>query len=70
MIAAPPTTLRRAAAPTAPTRTSAVHTAALIYRSGEKCPGCWGTHFYLGRTTAECANCGMALALDARDARP
>lgn len=61
MIAAPPAPMRRAARPL---------TAALVYRSGDRCPACWGTHWLIGRTTAECAGCGMALALDTKDARP
>lgn len=40
-------------------------TAALVYRSGDRCPACWGTHWLIGRQTAECARCGMALAINA-----
>jgi DNA-directed RNA polymerase subunit RPC12/RpoP len=29
----------------------------LFYR-GLRCPGCFGTRFYIGRITAECAGCG------------
>jgi hypothetical protein len=41
----------------------------LAYREGEKnyCPGCAGTHWILGRASAECPRCETALPLvDAR----
>lgn len=38
----------------------------LLYRQGEvnHCPGCGRTHWYIGRLSAECGFCGVALALD------
>lgn len=35
------------------------------YREGEKnyCPGCNGTHWHVGRSMAECAQCETALPL-------
>lgn len=35
------------------------------YRDGERnhCPGCGREHWFVGRTTAECAFCGTALPL-------
>jgi len=43
-------------------------TAALVYRTGDRCPACWRENWWLGRTTAECAGCGMPLALGAQSA--
>lgn len=36
-----------------------------VYRENEvnHCPGCGRTHWYLGRSLAECAFCGTALPL-------
>jgi hypothetical protein len=36
-----------------------------VYREDETnyCPGCGRTHWLIGRTSAECAFCGTALAL-------
>jgi len=38
-----------------------------VYREHEvnHCPGCGRTHWYVGRTMAECAFCGTALPLEA-----
>jgi hypothetical protein len=35
----------------------------VVYREQEKnfCPGCGRTHWWLGRTSAECVSCGTAL---------
>jgi hypothetical protein len=39
----------------------------VVYREHEAnhCPGCGRTHWYVGRTMAECAFCGTALPLEA-----
>jgi len=39
----------------------------VVYREHEvnHCPGCSRTHWYVGRTMAECAFCGTALPLEA-----
>ena len=39
----------------------------VVYREREvnHCPGCSRTHWYVGRTMAECAFCGTALPLEA-----
>lgn len=39
----------------------------VVYREHEAnhCPGCSRTHWYVGRTMAECAFCGTALPLEA-----
>lgn len=39
----------------------------VVYREHEvnHCPGCGRTHWYVGRTMAECAFCGTALPLEA-----
>ena len=39
----------------------------VVYREQEvnHCPGCSRTHWYVGRTMAECAFCGTALPLEA-----
>lgn len=36
-----------------------------VYEPGEnqRCPGCRGRNWYIGRQTAECAACGTALPL-------
>lgn len=36
-----------------------------LYRPGERniCPGCGGTHWDVGRLSAECANCGTPVML-------
>lgn len=38
----------------------------IAYRNGETnhCPGCGRSHWYVGRTLAECAFCETALPLD------
>jgi hypothetical protein len=28
-----------------------------------RCPGCWGTNWHVGRLTAECGFCGYPMAL-------
>ena len=35
-----------------------------MYHDGDTnhCPGCGHSHWHIGRATAECANCGTALA--------
>ncbi len=35
----------------------------IVYREREKnfCPGCGGTHWWVGRMTAECHACGTAI---------
>ncbi len=37
----------------------------VYYHAGQTnhCPGCGGTHWTVGRATAECANCATALPL-------
>lgn len=37
----------------------------VLYRPAEtnRCPGCGGGHWYVGRATAECAGCATAIAL-------
>jgi hypothetical protein len=37
----------------------------VAYRENEanRCPGCGGSHWTIGRVTAECAYCGTALPL-------
>ena len=37
----------------------------VLYRrqSGAECPGCGGSNWTIGRTTAECAFCDLALPL-------
>jgi hypothetical protein len=37
-----------------------------VYRKGElnRCPGCWRSHWLVGRNTSECAFCGTALPLE------
>ena len=37
----------------------------MLYYAGETnhCPGCGGTHWQVGRSTAECARCGTAMQL-------
>jgi hypothetical protein len=40
-------------------------TAALVYRTGDRCPACWGEHWWVGRQSAECVNCGLPLAISA-----
>lgn len=37
----------------------------VVFRSGEtnRCPGCGRSHWYVGRTTAECAFCETALPI-------
>ncbi len=37
-----------------------------LYHSGEinRCPGCLRSHWFIGRSTAECAFCGTALPLE------
>jgi hypothetical protein len=42
-----------------------------VYRDNQvnHCPGCGRTHWYIGRTTAECAFCATALPI-AEDNRP
>ena len=39
----------------------------VVYREHESnhCPGCSRTHWYVGRTMAECAFCATALPLEA-----
>jgi hypothetical protein len=39
----------------------------VVYREQEvnHCPGCGRTHWYVGRTMAECAFCSTALPLEA-----
>jgi len=39
----------------------------VVYREHEvnHCPGCSRTHWFVGRTMAECAFCGTALPLEA-----
>lgn len=39
-------------------------TAATVYENGQRCPSCLGTNWLIGRTTAECAHCGHASALN------
>ncbi|OQW45022.1 MAG: hypothetical protein A4S16_02490 [Proteobacteria bacterium SG_bin6] len=34
-----------------------------------RCPGCGGNHWYVGRITAECAFCGSALPIAVTGAR-
>lgn len=36
---------------------------AVLYRAPQICPGCSRGHWLVGRSLAECANCGTALAL-------
>lgn len=36
-----------------------------IYRTGDRCPGCGGAHWTIGRLLAECARCDTALPLAA-----
>jgi hypothetical protein len=33
------------------------------YKSGVNCPGCAGTNWHIGRTSAECGRCGWSLPL-------
>ena len=33
----------------------------VTYQPGVTCPGCGGTNFHVGRVSAECAGCGVAL---------
>ncbi|OQW43252.1 MAG: hypothetical protein A4S12_05350 [Proteobacteria bacterium SG_bin5] len=42
-----------------------------MFRAEEvnRCPGCGGNHWYVGRITAECAFCGSALPIAASGAR-
>lgn len=40
--------------------------AASVYQPGQHCPSCLSNNWLIGRTTAECARCGHATALDAR----
>lgn len=37
----------------------------VVYRPNEvnHCPGCGGTHWHVGRMTAECAFCGTAIGI-------
>lgn len=37
-----------------------------VYADGQvnRCPGCWRSQWYIGRSTAECAFCGTALPLE------
>jgi ribosomal protein S27E len=37
--------------------------AGLLWYRGVRCPGCFGTHFHVGRVTAECAGCGAPLII-------
>ena len=41
--------------------------ASLVYRPGMSCPGCWGTFWSIGRVTAECARCGLPMALSSTE---
>ena len=41
---------------------------AVLYRAPQVCPGCGRGHWHVGRVSAECANCGTALALAPPDA--
>ncbi|MEZ5708514.1 MAG: hypothetical protein R3E02_03885 [Blastomonas sp.] len=43
-----------------------------LYHLGEvnHCPGCNGTHWHVGRTSAECASCETAVALADVAAQP
>lgn len=44
----------------------------VLYRAGmtNHCPGCGGTHWSVGRATAECVTCGTALPLHSHDEQP
>ena len=43
-----------------------------VYRENEvnHCPGCGRTHWYVGRTLAECGFCATALPLSESDRQP
>ncbi|HPU15640.1 MAG TPA: hypothetical protein PK808_06130 [Polymorphobacter sp.] len=41
----------------------AVPAGAPMYRSGQCCRVCGGTHFHIGRVTAECAHCSSVAML-------
>lgn len=49
-----------AAAPLPPVRPLA---GSLVYRQGMACSGCWSTVWLIGRRSAECARCGLPVAL-------
>lgn len=34
-----------------------------LYHAGDHCPGCGGTNWIVGRSSAECAGCATALPL-------
>ncbi|WP_156442240.1 MULTISPECIES: hypothetical protein [unclassified Sphingomonas] len=34
-----------------------------LYHGAAPCPACGGTHWHVGRHSAECARCGTALPL-------
>ena len=42
----------------------------LYHGPGERCPGCDGKHWHIGRMSAECAMCGTALPLADVAAQP
>jgi ribosomal protein L37E len=44
----------------------------LRYHEGEhnRCPGCGGVHWHVGRATAECARCSYALPLADSRSKP
>ena len=44
----------------------------ILYHSGEinRCPGCGRTHWYVGRTLAECGFCSTALPLSESFCQP
>lgn len=35
----------------------------VLYRAPQLCPGCGGSHWHVGRISAECARCHVALPL-------
>ena len=39
----------------------------MLWYRGVRCPGCFGTHFHIGRVTAECAHCGAPLIIASAD---
>lgn len=40
------------------------------HRAGDYCPGCGKGNWYVGRVSAECANCGTAIPLAPIEAQP
>lgn len=44
-------------------KTAAVQPPVPLYQQGQRCPSCSQTLWWIGRRTAECANCGHAAPL-------